>query len=646
MPLMAIYSLLAKDMREHRGTAVVLGGACLIVVLLLLAQNSVAAYSMSAFEIVRFALLIFLPLIALIVGNRLIVNEYLSGTRLFVEALPIGNVIPLILKYFLGFGYIAIVATVMVLMAGRTAGIADDVDADYLLLILAKTWVMVSLYWSVVFCFSLCGYLRIALYLLTAALVWILVYSRGLDTSVFAPMALMDSQLFVYERDTIPWRDMGLTLLLSLVFTIVGFVLTRLGEGSVIERLAKPMTRRDYVAIGVLATAGLTLVLTLIDENERDPIDFSSRSVIRLNDPDVSVLYLSEQHQQSSQALAERISNALSQLQSTLALPALPTVRLVLSSSREKHKIDYSTSDGVLITANWLEHDGYDDAILDTVIMHGVLTAQTSGRGVFEPNHWILDGFTRWWIEQGMQELDPDHRDELVARALYTLARDPEAIRIVDRWQLIADTFAYPSAEALAWAAFNYLEQMRGREAVIMLASEFLTQAVSPSTIGSINDRVSGFTARLEPILGQPMEEFHQGWLQWLQEQENLPGVQRMLNSVPAITGTVSPITDPDTGVKSLEVMYQAAQQYTGSSDNLDTLEGMCVMKHDYIGPFDTEYEVPDDFEDEAMCAIGEVVHSIGSTYTSGDRVFVALDYEGSLFHQPVRLHAQRLYVP
>lgn len=643
---MAIYSLLVKDVREHRSTALVLGGACLLVVLLLLAQNSVSAYSMSAFEIVRFSLIGFLPLIALIVGNRLIVNEYLSGTRLFVEALPIGNVIPLILKYCLGFGYIALIATAMVLMAAQKAGIADDVTPDYLLLILAKTWVMVSLYWSMVFCFSLCGYLRVALYLITAAVVGVLVYYPGLDTSAFAPMALMDKQLFVYERDTIPWQQLGITLVLSLVFTIAGFILTRLGEGSVIERLAKPMTRRDYVALGVLAAAGLTLASTLVDENEREPIDFSSSNVVRLNDPDVSVMYLSEQHQQSAETLAERISQSLAQLQSTLALPMLPTVRLVLSPSREKYDLDYSTSDGVFIASNWLEHDSYDDAILDTVIMHGVLTAQTNGRSVFEPHHWILDGFTRWWTEQGAQELDPQHRDELLARALYTLARDAEAFELVSRWQLIADNFAYPSAEALAWAAFNYLEQTRGRDAVIRLATEFLTQPVGSSTLGSIQDSVSGFAARAEPILGESMQEFHEGWLQWLQQQKSTPGVQRLLNSVPAITGQLSPITNPETGVKSIDVVYQANNQFTGSASEPDSLEGMCVMKHDYIGPFDMEYEVPDDFEDVALCELDVVVHSVGSTYTSGDRVFVALEYEGSLFHQPVRLHAQRLYVP
>jgi len=642
---MAVYSLLAKDLREHRVAAVLLAAGCLIVVLLLLAQNSVAAYSMSAFEIVRFSLITFLPLIALIVGNRLIVNEYLSGTRLFVEALPVGNVVPLILKYFLGFGYIALVATIMVLMAAQQAGIADDVTAQYLMLILAKTWVMVSLYWSMVFCFSLCGYLRIALYLLTAVVIAVLAYYPGLDASRFAPMALMDDQLFVYERDVIPWQQMGITLILSLSFTVAGFILTRLGEGSVIERLAKPMTRRDYVALGVLAAAGLALASTLMEKNQRDPISFSNENVIRLSDPEVAVLYIADDYEESARLFADRVSAILSELQATLALPAVPTVRLVLSPSREKHDIDYATSDGVFITANWLEHDSYDDAILDSVIMHGVLSAQTNGRSVFEPYHWVLDGFTRWWVEQGVNPLDTQHKNELVARALLTLERDPLAAQLIARWQLTADRFSYPSAEALAWAAMTYLEETAGREAVIRMATEFLTKPVGFTAFASFNDQVRSVVPRIESITGMPWDEFTIGWQRWLQEQRENSGVRQYLDSVPALDAIVTAQTEVS-GVRSLQATYRLAPQFSGESEDLASLEGSCSMKHDYIGPFDTEFNVPDDYEDVTQCKTDSVAHAVSSVYASGDRVFVALDYEDGLFHQPIRLHAQRIYIP
>ena len=125
--------------------------ACIVVFLLLLIQNKQAAYSMSTLEIVRYALLYLMPVVALIVGNRLIVGEYLSGTRLFVEALPLGPNLPLILKYVLGLVFLSGLALVMIALAARSASAADEITSQYLLLISGKTLIMMWLYWSIVF---------------------------------------------------------------------------------------------------------------------------------------------------------------------------------------------------------------------------------------------------------------------------------------------------------------------------------------------------------------------------------------------------------------------------------------------------------------------------------------------------------------
>jgi len=114
---------------------------------------------------------------------------------------------------------------------------------------------------------------------------------------------------------------------------------------------------------------------------------------------------------------------------------------------------------------------------------------------------------------------------------------------------------------------------------------------------------------------------------------------------VPALSGVVTTQTD-SAGIRTVQASYQLAEQYSGVRENLASLQGSCVMKHDYIGPFDTEFDVSDDYEDIVECQTDTVAHIISSTYASGDRVYVALDYDGALFHQPVRLHAQRVYVP
>ena len=231
-----------------------------------------------------------------------------------------------------------------------------------------------------------------------------------------------------------------------------------------------------------------------------------------------------------------------------------------------------------------------------------------------------------------------------MARALLTLDRDPDAYQLLQRWQLIADRFSYPSAEALAWAAMMYLEETSGRDVVVKLASEFLTQPIGATTFAVLDDRATEIESRMEAVIGMPLEDFHANWQQWLKAQSSNARVQSFMQSVPALRGVVN--ADIDTsGVRFLQAFYELEPQFAGQVQNLDVMAGRCVMKHDYLGPFDTEFDVSKDFEDEKECQTDVIQHSVNSVYASGDRVFVALDFEGGLFHQPIRLHAERIYI-
>jgi hypothetical protein len=641
---MAAIALLAKDFREHWVSLLFLSLGCITVFLLLLIQNNGAVYSMSSLEIVRYALLYLMPVVSLIVGNRLIVNEYLSGTRLFVEALPLGQSLPLILKYFTGLGYLSVIALLLILLAVNSASLADEITLAYLVLITSKTLVMIWMYWSIVFCFSLCGYLRVMLYLLLVGMVAAFIFLPNVNADLIPPIALMDQQLFVFERDVTPWIAIIGTSLLAMAFTIGGFVLVHVGEGSVIERLSKPMTRRDFVAISVLIAAGLAVWSAVIEKNSVASVEFSSAQVVRIEDPVVSVLYLEEQYQTSAKDYAERLSDSLVALQASLGLEALPTVKLALSPDREKHDVDYATSDGVFVTANWLEHDTYDDAILDSVIMHGVLSAQTSGRAMTEPYHWVLDGFTRWWVEQGTHEINPQHEAQLLARALWALDSEPSAQQLISRWQMTADRFAYPSAEALAWSAMVFLEQEQGRGKVLALASEFLTRPVGHSILASFLDRRQSPAFRVEEVIGIPVDEFLKNWAAWLDSQKHELLVSSFLQQIPSLQGRVTSEFD-STGVHRISASYELMKSELNYSEDLMALTGICSMKHNYIGPFDAEFEVSDDYEDTSFCQVELPTHSVDSFYAQGDRVFIALDYEGGGFHQPLRLHAERLTI-
>ena len=277
---MSALALVGKDLREHGAAALGLLVASLALVALALAQNRAAAYSMSPFEVVRFALLTVLPLVTVVVGNRLVAREYLSRTRLFVEALPVGRLAPLALKWVLGYAFLALLAGATLGLCALVANpVVDDPTPDWLALLWAKSLVVAALYWSIAFCFGLCGHLRVLLYALLLALVWIVTSWPAIDATRFAPYALLDSQLFVFERDVVPWAEMGWTLAIAATFTAAGFAIAGLGGGSVAERLARPASRRDHVTFAVLAIAGLGTAATIAERRTVEPAGFAGPTV-------------------------------------------------------------------------------------------------------------------------------------------------------------------------------------------------------------------------------------------------------------------------------------------------------------------------------------------------------------------------------
>ena len=667
---MSALALLGKDAREHGAAAAGLLLASLALVALALAQNRAAAYSMSPFEVVRFALLTVLPLVVLIVGNRLVAREYLSRTRLFVEALPVGRLAPLALKWLLGYAFLAVVvAAVLGLCALASNRVVDDPTPGYLALLYGKSLVVVALYWSVAFCFGLCGHLRFILYALLLAILWVVTSWPAIDATRFAPYALLDSQLFVFERDVVPWSEMLWTLALGAAFTLAGFVIAGLGGGSVAERLAKPASRRDHVALAVLAAAGLGTAATIAERRTVEPAGFVGATVLTSDAPPVELHYIDPAYEAAGRRFFERTLEAVTGVQQRLGLTNMATVRLALRPSREPHDIDYGASGDVYVAANWLGHDDYDDDVLIAVVLHGLLSVQSGGRAPFEPHHWVLDGFTRWWAETGGDPgaLDPAHRDELLARAAYVLARFPQedpAGRepdLLGNWQPIADRFAYPGAEALAFAAMHWLATdgvgAGAREgAVPALASEFLATRVGTTAFASAEDRRRGTPQeRFGAATGLDWASFDAGWRAWLADAAAEPGVRAVLADLPPLAPRFSAGFD-ERGVQTVTLGYAplevpasgpAAPVLGALGADADAWRaGACFLRHSRLGPFAGEYDVDDDDEIEGDCAEGDAVHVLAGRYAAGDRVYVTAEFESDDVHQSVRLGSARLDVP
>jgi len=640
-------ALLGKDLREHGGAFAGIALASVALVLLALAQNRQAAFGISPFEVVRFSLITFMPLICLVIGNRLVVREYLAGTRQFVEALPVGTLWPLLLKYLVGYLFVALLGTAVVGICALGATLADDPSPEYLTLLLARTLVVLFLYWSVVFCFSLCGHLRVMLYLVTLGVVLALSFLPGVDATRFAPFALLDREFFVFERDLVPWWEMAWTVALGATFALAGFIVARLGNGSVAERLARPMTRRDYVLLGVLLAAGVALAGALAEKRTRDPVRFTGETVLRESRPDIELYYGAERHRPAAERFLQAVLRAGAPLETRLDLESMPSIRLALRADREAHDIDYGTLDGVFVAANWLEHDDYDDAVLVAVVLHGILTARTGGRAPFEPYHWVLDGFTRWWAETAGEPaaLPAAHRAELLARALFILRRLDERQGLVDEWQGIAEGYGYPGAEALATSAVMYLQERAGVPAVMGLAREFLSVPLGSSVLASLADRRRTPEQRFTAATGLEFAPFMADWRTWLAERAGEPSVAALLAAVPPLAPVVR--VERRDGVPVITAgLVEVTGEVTGevAGEPIDPPE--CVLRHSLLAPFASEWEVDDEDERFAACAADPALYALEGAYASGDRALLSIELETQAFHQPFRLGSARVDVP
>lgn len=631
-------NLAVKDVREHGIALVALGLGFVLVVLIALEQQRSGAFNMSGFEVVRFSLITIIPLITFIVGNRLIVREYTGGTRRFVEALPINKFTPLMVKYLIGLFYIGGLCVFVVLLAAGAASVAEDVNQRYLQLLLLKTSIIGLLFWSLVFFVSFTGRIRLVIYVVMGLTLAYLVNMPSFDETRFAPLAIMDSQLFVFERELIPWQDIIETVLISLGFVVAGFTLALFNEGSIAEQLGKPVSKRDMAAFALLGMGCLTVYTTLQKKWENESYEFSGINVLRHESPAIAISYLEDNHKAQAETISELLQQNITKLQTDVGLSDVPRVQVALNTELEITEIEPQLIDGVLVTANFIDYDEYEHGLLQAVVMHHLLLDLTNARWDYETRHWLLDGFARWWAEGAELATNSVNNDELFAQALLAKRRfnfDENPLLV---WQTITDQYGFEAADALAYTAILYLEEMQGKAKVVELAADYINENVGDSSIESVKRLFRSDIVRFEQITGESLAVFSTQWQKWLDTHAQRPAVADLINSVPLLQGQVSSVVD-DTGAYRLEASYSAEPADT------DQANGQCVLRHQLASAFDQETMIYERERDRQDCVVNGLAHSIDSPYAPGDRAYVLLEYESERFHRPIPIWVGRIHI-
>lgn len=667
---MGWFNVLRKDCREHGLSLLALATGLIAIVLLSAAQQQAAEFSMSSFEVVRFALITVIPLIILIVGNRLIVREYTLGTRLFMESLPIRPATPVVVKLLSGWLYLLLLGTVLVSIAAMLANTAEFIDRRYMMLLLVKTSAIITVYWAIVFFTSFTGKLRLPIYLLIGFVLLMLFDLPNFDETRLAPVALLDHQLFIFERENFPWRDLIETLAISLAFVAGGFTLALINEGSVAEQLGKPLNRRNFAAIALLALGTFSVYQNLQQKWDSSDTEFSGDTVLREASPSIAISYLTPSRLPQAELIRANLKRVLEKFQAETALATLPRVQIALNSNLNRTEIYPVYNDGgVEITANFSDYNDYEHGTMNTMTMHHLMLKLTNGRWDYESRHWILDGLARWWAEGADKAIESPANPELFTRALhaqrlftsenYTSRLPASNSNPLLAWESMTDDFGFEAVEALAYTALLYLAEQTDVDTLVRLTTDYLQEKPRASSLESINRLLNPDNKRFQRITGIEFEQFTTDWFAWLRPHQNDPSVSQLLDLIPAITGNASSVAD-DNNVYWLEVHYQPIEstvthgsltessetnnnRATGNVESNTKITGQCVLRHQRTSAYDIETEVSVKVRDRQPCVINQTAHRIEVPYSDGDRAYVKLEYEHERFARPVPLWTGRV---
>ncbi len=631
-------SIILKEFREHTLALFSLAIGLIAVVLLSLSQQRAGEFNMSGFEVVRFALITVIPLVTLIVGNRLIVREYTGGTRRFVESLPIRPATPLIIKYVLGWLYLSLLGLALVIIAAALADASEFIDARYLTLLIVKTTAIITVYWSVVFFASFTGKIRLVIYLLIGAALMYLINLPGFDETRLAPVALMDHQLFVFERDVFPWRDLIETGLVSFIFVISGFALALFNEGSVAEQLGKPLSTRNVAAIVLLVIGVFSVYASLQEKWATSTQEFSGDFVLRSDEPPIEISYLSEEHKTQAQTALNNITIMLNSFQADAGITSLPRLQIALNQNLEATEVYPEYSEGVLVTANFSEYSYYEHSMMNTIGLHHMLLMLTNGRWDYETRHWLLDGYAWWWAEGAELAPESPNNAEHYTRAILATRRFTPNTYALQHWQITMDLYGFEAAGALAYTALLYLAETHGTDLVIDLATDYLQENPASSSLESLNRIANPDVQRFEKVTGIKYETFTTAWLQWLQSKASDPVVASLLKTIPQVTGEVVSTIDSN-GVHWLEGRYKPMKDYQPG------FTGTCVLRHQRTSSFELETEIYERERDRQPCITEGNAHRVQTTYASGDRTYTVLEFESDLFDRPIPLWSGRIHV-
>lgn len=627
-----LLALTWKEVREHFLVVVVLAATLpfgwAIFALSALASPTTVTYLEAHVSFCRCVL----PMAGLAMGNRLVVAELHGRTQRFVESLPMRRFEPLLVKFKLGFVVLLGIAFASLFGTELFALSREPFEGLFFAILAVRTFVYVFFGWCLFFTMGLFGKARVPIYVLMILGLILVSSTTQLELLHFGPFALVGPEM-VTVRDAWPWTPIAQSVGIGVGFLVLGGLISTIREGSVQERLSKPMSQRDLALVGIAFMALLTLWGAFQHEGEPLPYQMGGAHIVRSQALPIAIGFGDAAVESDARLLLADLDHDVGTLASAMDAHALPQMRVVLRRTLGRSILEpvvLSHADGMLVRANFLSSVHPDRDAISAAVIGGMLDARTRRRARFEPRRWWRDGLATYWAyDQGAL---PTTRLAQACWATHT--RGPDAPRL-DHFERVREEVGEVAAASLAATGVMAIERAHPGGVAALARVSF---PVSPTedVRTTFAERMHPLHAEIAEATGLDRSALTRAWEETLHAIRARADVAALYASLPSAEATVTVERDAS-GIVSIVVRATIAPHTSGLT---------LSVRHLGIGAFDhvvEDYAMPR--ETIAVPADGNAEVRLAGRYASGDRVLVRVDLEGTALDAPMRLHAARLVI-
>ena len=641
---MGLFSILGKDCRQHWPIAAAML-AFVFIVHAVYARIAALGPMLSDLQLVSMFAQVPLLVVALVVSQRLVTAEYYGGTQRFIEVLPIRRRTMVASKFLLGWLFLAGLAFALFGMLLQSAASKEFIDGRFVFIMATRLLVFVSTVWAVAFAVGFLGKLRWPLLAILVATVWALDTYTAFEQQRFGPWELVSSQTFPMERTELPVAALVQSAWIVVIAATIGFALGMLRDGSWAEALAKPMSQRDKTFLAVLVLAAGSMFMGLDTEPEPAPYRFGTNAVLRSESGLVEVAYHEEKFRADGAALVDYLDDRVVSLKDAVGWDKPDfKARVTLSPTidpEDSQPLRSDADEGVVIAANFERGERYVETNLGALVVHQMLLAQTNGRAIVEPRHWLLDGLSQSWAEHGADKVPRlgESVEPAIVQALYAESRFPLTAAMLRDWDSSIEQLGDLTIMAVAYSGWRVLRERHGIDALKAVARIENGRPVH----GDLRDWLWDVRHAPEESIAIATDEtwqaFLDAWKASLERLKALPAYRQALAAVPDAHADISAAFTP-MGERMLEFVLHM--------DPAPTSETFCTYMHAPIAPYSQVLGSDAVYKERRLWTPGtaQARHRIVGRYGSGEYIFAAIECRLPGLPSPIRVAVERLTMP